>query len=76
MTAANLDVRPAVAPGIVAPSATNLVLLSALDRMPVSARQLVCHWHRDADGRLVCAWEPDIFPDPASSLRTNLPNLS
>jgi hypothetical protein len=76
MTTANLDVRPAVAPGIVAPSATNLVLLFALDSIPVSAQRLVCRWHRDADGRLVCAWEPDIFPDPASSLRTNLPNLS
>ena len=59
MTTANLNVRPAIVPGTVAPSATNLVLLFALDRMPVSARQLVCHWHRDADGRLVCAWEPD-----------------
>jgi hypothetical protein len=76
MTAANLDVRPAIAPGIVAPSATNLVLLFALDRIPVSARRLVCHWHRDADGRLVCAWESDITADPASSIRTNLPNLS
>jgi len=76
MTAANLDVRPAIAPGIVAPSATNLVLIFALDRIPVSARRLVCRWQRDADGRLVCAWESDITADPASSIRTNLPNLS
>ena len=39
MTAANLDVRPAVAPGIVAPNATNLVLLFALEAMPVSAQR-------------------------------------
>jgi hypothetical protein len=76
MTAANLDVRPAIVPGIVAPSTTNLVLLSSLDRMPVSARQLVCHWHRDTDGRLVCAWEPDISPDPTSSIRKHLSNGS
>jgi hypothetical protein len=76
MTAANLDVRPVIAPGIVAPNATNLVLLFALDAKPVSAQRLVCRWHRDANGRLVCVWEPDISPDPASSIRTNLPNLS
>jgi hypothetical protein len=31
MTAANLDVRPAIAPGSVAPNATNLVLVFAVD---------------------------------------------
>jgi hypothetical protein len=76
MTAANLDVRPAIAPGIGAPNATNLVLLFALKAKPVSTQRLVCRWHRDADGRLVCVWEPDISPDPGSSIRTNLPNLS
>ena len=59
MTTANLNVRPAIVPGIVAPSATNLVLLSALDSIPVSAQRLVCRWHRDADGRLACTWRPD-----------------
>jgi len=76
MTAENLDVRPAIAPGIVAPNATNLVLLFALEAKPVSAQRLVCHWHRDADGRLVCAWEPDISPDPTSSIRKHLSNGS
>jgi hypothetical protein len=74
MTAANVNVRPVVAPGIVAPNASNLVLLFALDPIPVSVQRLVCHWHRDADSRLVCAWEPDISTDPASSIRKNLSN--
>jgi hypothetical protein len=72
MTAANVNVRPAAAPGIVAPNASNLVLLFALDPIPVSAQRLVCHWHRDADSRLVCAWEPNISSDRASSIRKNL----
>ena len=58
MAAANLDVRPAIAPGIVAPNASNLVLLFALDSIPVSKQRLVCHWHRNSDGRLSCRWEP------------------
>ena len=71
MTAPNLDIRPAIAPGIVAPKATNLVILFALDPMPVSTQRLVCYWHRGADGRLVCAWEADKSPDPASLIRKN-----
>ena len=49
-------------PGVVQPTATvtNLVRLFALDDLPATRRQLVCHWHRDADGRLACTWEPDI----------------
>jgi hypothetical protein len=39
MTAASVNVRPAVAPGIVAPNASNLVLLFALDPIPVSAQR-------------------------------------
>lgn len=58
MAAANQMSAPAIASGIVAPNATNLVLLFARDRIPVSAHRLVCHWHRNADGRLVCTWEP------------------
>ena len=72
MAAANLDVRPAIASGIVTPNATNLVLLFALDSIPVSKQRLVCHWHRNADGRLLCAWEPNISSDRASSIRKNL----
>jgi hypothetical protein len=72
VAAANLDVRPAIASGIVAPNATNLVLLFALDSIPVSKQRLVCRWHRNADGRLLCAWEPNISSDRASSIRKNL----
>ena len=54
MAGANLDVRPAIALGIVAPNDTNLVLLIALDSIPVSKRRLVCHWHRNSEGRLSC----------------------
>ena len=72
MTTANLNVRPAIVPGIVAPSATNLVLLFALDSIPVSAQRLVCRWYRNVDGRLRCAWEPNISSDRACSIRKNL----
>ena len=72
MAAANLDARPAIVSGIVAPNATNLVLLFELDPIPVSKQRLVCRWHRNADGRLVCAWEPNISFDRASSIRKNL----
>ena len=63
MTAENLDFRPATAPGIIAPNATNLVLLFAPEAKPVSTQRLVCHWHRDADGWLLCAWESDGSPN-------------
>ena len=45
MTAANVNVRPVDAPGIVAPNASNLVLLFALDPIPVSTHRLLCHWY-------------------------------
>jgi hypothetical protein len=76
MTAANVNVRSVVTPGILTPNGSNLVLLFELDPIPVSAQRLVCHWHRDADSRLVCAWEPDISTDPASPIRKNLSNGS
>jgi hypothetical protein len=65
MAAANLDVHPAIVVGIVTLNATSLILLIAIEAEPVSTQRLVCHWHRDGDGRLVCAWEPDISFDPA-----------
>jgi hypothetical protein len=61
MAAANLDACPAIVSGIVAPNATNLVLLFALDSIPVSKQRLVCRWHRNADGRLRCAWAKHIL---------------
>jgi hypothetical protein len=76
MTAANVNVRPDISSGIVAHDATNLVLLFALNRIPVSPHRLLCHWYRNADGRLVCTWEPPRSPDPASSIRNNLWNGS
>jgi hypothetical protein len=45
-------------------AATDLARLFALDDLPAVRRQLVCHWRRDADGRLARSWEPDIAPIP------------
>jgi hypothetical protein len=62
MNAAILDARPAVMPGIVTPANSvtrDLVRVFALDRLPVARHGLACHWRRDADGRIACAWEPD-----------------
>jgi hypothetical protein len=58
MTAANVNVRPDISSGIAAHDATNLVLLFALNRIPVSKQRLVCRWHHNSDGRLSCRWEP------------------
>jgi hypothetical protein len=57
-----LDIRPAAKPGGVRSTAAviDLVRLIALDDLPAVRRQLVCHWHRDAGGRLACIWQPDI----------------
>lgn len=38
----------------------DLVRLLSLDHLAKIRRTLTCHWHRDADGRLVCAWAPDL----------------
>jgi hypothetical protein len=56
-----LGTRPAAAADRVRPAgdATDLVRLFGLDRLPVR-RPLICHWHRDADGRLACSWEPEL----------------
>jgi hypothetical protein len=63
MTAAFLNVRPAVAPDIVSPQDTrDLVRLLALDRLQIDRPRLVCRWRVEADGRLSCIWEPDIVP--------------
>ena len=63
MTAAILNVRSAAAPGTVSPKGTkDLVRLFALDRLPGGRPRLVCRWHRAADGRLACLWEPDRDP--------------
>jgi hypothetical protein len=63
MKAAILEFRPAAVSGFVRPSTkADLVRLFALDDLPARRRRLVCHWRRDADGRLACIWEPDIAP--------------
>jgi hypothetical protein len=56
---------PAVAPGIAAVnvSTVDFVALFGLHRLPAD-RRFVCRWHRAADGRIACLWEPDIVPDP------------
>jgi hypothetical protein len=41
-------------------TANDLVTLFALDRLPARRPRLVAHWHRRPDGRLACAWEPDL----------------
>ena len=57
-----LEIRPAAAPGTADDAARrDLARLFALDRLP-AGRRLACHWHRDADGRLVAAWEVDVAP--------------
>ena len=70
MTAAILNVRSAAAPGTVSLTGSpDLVRLFALDRLRVGRPRLVCRWHRDADGRLACLWEPD--RDPQNSNETS-----
>jgi hypothetical protein len=61
MTAAILNTRRLALPETVLPQDTTIDLLRlfGLDRAP-PRRRLVCHWHRDADGKLVAAWEPEI----------------
>jgi hypothetical protein len=60
------DMRPAAEPGAVQSTAAaiDLVRLFALDDLPAVRRQLLCRWHRDADGRLACTWEPDMVLIP------------
>jgi hypothetical protein len=66
MKTAILAIRPAATPGTQDNAATNLVRLFALDRAAAARPRLVCHWYQAADGRLVCAWEPDGVWDPGS----------
>ena len=69
MNTAFLIFRPAKAPAAhisddaFPHSGADLVRLFALDRLP-ARRRLVCHWHRDTDGRLVGVWEPDFAAAP------------
>jgi hypothetical protein len=61
MTAAVLDIRSAVAPRLVwLESTRDFPRLVTRDGRRVDRPRLVCRWHRDADGRLSCSWEPDI----------------
>ena len=54
----------ATAPGVAAAASTiDLIALFGLDRRSAEQR-LVCRWHRAADGRIACHWEPDIVTDP------------
>ena len=61
MTSAFLNFRSAVAPRAISlATTTDFVRLFALDRLRVDRSRLVCHWHRDADGRLACVWESHV----------------
>jgi hypothetical protein len=61
MNTAILDVRqPAALAQDDFRHSDDLVRVLALDRLAETRRTLACHWHRDADGRLVCAWAPDL----------------
>ena len=57
-----LKFRAATQPSSVTRNAADLLQLFALDRLPAKRPRLVAHWHRQSDGRLVCAWEPDLSP--------------
>jgi hypothetical protein len=61
ITAQISEFRPAggrdVVPSAVAQS--ELARQCGLDRLP-EQRRLVCHWHRDGEGRLAGVWEADI----------------
>ena len=61
MNTAFLVFRPAAAPApqVSHKAADDLVRLFALDRLPVR-RQLICHWQRDAAGRLIGVWETEL----------------
>ena len=69
MNAAFPVFRPAAAPGaaidttavrgVARSTAGDLVRLFGLDRLP-TRRRLICHWHRDAEGRLTAVWEVDV----------------
>jgi hypothetical protein len=54
--------RRGAAPATAVPQKTtdDLVRLFALDRLPAH-RRLVCHWRRDADGRLIGVCETELF---------------
>ncbi len=64
MTVAILEVRPTALPRRAScrGATTDLPRLIGLDQLATGRRPLVCRWHRDADGRLACLWEPDIGP--------------
>ena len=62
MTAAILDFRSAAAPGTPRDAARQM---RVSDPLTAHRQPLVCHWRRDADGRLVAIWETDAVPTPA-----------
>jgi len=55
-----LKFRTATRPSSAVRNGADLLELFALDRLPAKRARLVAHWHRGSDGRLVCAWEPDL----------------
>lgn len=61
MNTAFLVFCPAAAPATAVShkAADELARLFALDPLPVR-RRLICHWQRDADGRLTGVWETEL----------------
>ena len=59
MAVANLDVRPTLESGIepCLSGARDFVPVFVFEPRAPDRRQLLCHWRRDRDGRLVGIWE-------------------
>jgi hypothetical protein len=77
MTTVILDLRPATPPDIhhANDRTHDFVRLFALERSPKAWRPLICHWYRDAAGRLACIWEPDIPPVAQALIVTALKDV-
>ncbi|HEV8016320.1 MAG TPA: hypothetical protein VGP48_12350 [Stellaceae bacterium] len=67
MTAAILNVMPAIVMGrrTITPSNESPRAPLREWRADPPRRRLVCHWSRDASGRLACAWHAE--PPPAEA---------
>jgi hypothetical protein len=60
MNTAFLNIGPAMAPGAVSVKGTrDFVRRLSLHAASIDRPRLVCRWHRGADDRLACHWEPD-----------------
>ena len=83
MASAILNVRSAVAPRSVSrtcaidKSTRDFLRLFAFDCRRADRQRLVCRWHQDSNGRLICIWEPDHpRPEDGPSIRRVLSSLT